>query len=151
VDRKWLADWEASMRGNLSRLAVSFEARFGYAPGVHEIGDAATEAELAGLVAAHGEDLPDDLLLFHQTIAEVRLPDVTHGYWIHRPPHPERTLSDGRRVIIFGSDGNRGLFALTAGSGTPVLRLSDEEEAVVFTADLRDFLVFLERETAAFG
>jgi hypothetical protein len=141
------------MRGNLSRLAVSFEAQFGYAPGVHEIAEAATEAELAGLLAAHGEDLPDDLRVFHETIAEVRLPAVTHGYWIHRPPHtdPPHTLSDGRRVIVFGSDGNGGLFALTAGSGTPLLRLSDEEEAVVFTPDLREFLVFLERETAAFG
>lgn len=153
MDREWLAQWRASMLDNLSRLAVSFEAQFGYPPGRHDIAGAASEAELAGLAAAHGPDLPDDLLVFHQTIAEVRLPDVTHGYWIHRPPHtdPPHTLSDGRRVIVFGSDGNGGLFALTAGSGTPVLRMSAEEEAVVFTANLEEFLVFLERETAAFA
>ncbi|NMO51828.1 hypothetical protein HH310_11565 [Actinoplanes sp. TBRC 11911] len=151
MDRKWLEQWRASMRENLSRLAG--ERRFGQVAGVHEVAGAATEAELADLVATHGDDLPYDLLAFHQAIAEVRLPAVTHGYWIHRPPHtdPPHTLSDGRRVIVFGSDGNGGLFALTAGSGTPVLRLSDEEEAVVFTADLQEFLSFLERETAAFG
>lgn len=151
MDRKWLEQWRSSMRENLSRLAD--ERLFGQVPGVHEVADAATEAELAAMVATHGDDLPDDLLTFHQAIAEVRLPAVTHGYWIHRPPHsdPPHTLSDGRRVIVFGSDGNGGLFALTAGSGTPVLRLSDEEEAVVFTADLQEFLSFLERETAAFS
>jgi hypothetical protein len=151
VDRKWLEKWRASMRENVSRLAD--ERRFGQVPRVHEIAGPANAEELADLAATHGDDLPNDLLAFHQAVAEVRLPAITHGYWIHRPPHtdPPHELSDGRRVIVFGSDGNGGLFALPAGSGTPVLRLSDEEESVVFTANLQEFLTFLERETAAFG
>ncbi|WP_097323002.1 hypothetical protein [Paractinoplanes atraurantiacus] len=116
--------------------------------------DAATAAEMAGLHS-------DALLAFHRVVAEVRLPDAGIGYWIHRPPlpgedpgHPRR-LSDGRPVVVFGSDGGGALFALPGGADGPVLRLSggallgetyDADCAVEVAADLRAFLTFLRRE-----
>ena len=94
-------------------------------------------------------------------MAEVRLPDVATGYWIHRPPLPgedpghPRLLSDGRAVVVFGSDGGGAWFALAAGSGGPVLRLAgggllggayDADRAAPVAGNLREFLVLLRRE-----
>ncbi|MEV4347835.1 hypothetical protein AB0J83_25545 [Actinoplanes sp. NPDC049596] len=95
----------------------------------------ATAAELAALIEFHGDALPADLLSFHRIVAEVRLPDIGPGYWIHRPPlpgedqgHPRR-LTDGRAIAVFGSDGSGALFALADGQGVP--SASPERAALV--------------------
>jgi hypothetical protein len=164
VDGAWIERWRADVRAGITALLATFESRFGFPPGEHEIGGPATAAELAGLAGLHGDALPADLVSFHRLVAEVRLPDVNNGYWIHRPPLPgedpgrPRRLSDGRAVVVFGSDGGGALFALTAGSGAPVLRLSDgalldgtydADCAVAVAADLPDFLTRLRLEVTA--
>ncbi|WP_127505428.1 hypothetical protein [Actinoplanes solisilvae] len=165
LDEAWIERWRADVRTGIGELLSIFEPRFGFPPGEHEVSGPATAAELAGLADLHGGDLPADLLLFHQVVAEVRLPDINNGYWIHRPPlpgedpdHPRR-LSDGRTVIVFGSGGGGALFAMSAGKDAPVLRLSggaltgetyDADGATAVAANLQDFLAFLRREVTEF-
>ncbi|MCY1145274.1 hypothetical protein OWR29_45360 [Actinoplanes sp. Pm04-4] len=164
MDVGWVEWWRDELRVEVRRLVEGFEARVGFPPGEHRVGGPASAAELAGLRQLHGDALPADLLLFYGVVAEVDLPDVDAGYWIHRPApagedpgHPRR-LSDGRRIVVFGSDGGGALFALPAGSGGPVLRLSggavvgdvyDADGATAVAGDLAVFLSFLRRETAA--
>lgn len=154
LDAAWIERWRDDVRTDLRRLLGTFESRFGYPPGEHHVDGPATAAELAGAA------LPGDLLSLHRLVAEVRLPDVGAGYWIHRPPlpgtdpgHPRR-LSDGRELVVFGSDGGGARYAL---GGGPVLRLADgalvgdaydADRAVPVAADLREFLAFLRREVA---
>ncbi|MGX6605122.1 hypothetical protein ACWKSP_23750 [Micromonosporaceae bacterium Da 78-11] len=152
MDRAWLEQWRASMRDCLDQLTASFESRFGFPPGEHSITDGDTA----------DTTLPADLLLFHQVIAEVQLPDVDIGYWIHRPTKDQGypyALSDGRRVTVFGSDGGGALFALATSSGGPVLRLADgalvdgvydTENAVEIAEDLQTLLIFLHQKTTEF-
>lgn len=162
VEREWVEQWRDAMQRAIRKLLNDVEARFGFEPDEHRLDGPASAAELAGLVARHGDGLPAELLMFHEFIADVQLPDVNNGYWIHRPPtageshgHPD-TLTDGRRIVVFGSDGGGALFALTAETGTPVLRLAeganingvyDADRAVVIANDLRQFLTVLLAET----
>jgi hypothetical protein len=166
MDDAWIERWRDDVRADIGRLLSTFESRFGFSPGDHDVSGPATAAELDGLAVLHGDALPVDLLTLHRVVAEVQLPDVNNGYWIHRPPlagedpgHPRR-LDDGRSVVVFGSDGGGALFALSAGSGAPVLRLSggasppggayEAECAAVVAADLQDFLTFLRSQVSEF-
>ncbi|GAA4589014.1 hypothetical protein BJY16_008755 [Actinoplanes octamycinicus] len=154
VDEAWVRRWRDAMVGLAERVPVGFQDHFGYPPDEHEIGDAATGRELAGLVG-----VPESLLVFHRVVGEVRLPDVHVGYWIHRPslegdfPH---ALSDGRRIVVFGSDGGGGMFALPRDADGPVLLLNggavvggvhDADRIEFFAADLPAFLTFLRERT----
>lgn len=158
MQREWVEQWRDAMRGHIERLLPGFEARFGFPPGTHEVSGPASAAELAGLTVA-------DLVTFHEVVGEVRLPDVHHGYWIHRPATPgedvglPHALTDGRRIAVFGSDGGGALFALIATSGAPVLRLAagadadgvyDADDATVVARDLQDFLTLLRAEIEEF-
>ncbi|GAA2900320.1 hypothetical protein Acy02nite_83200 [Actinoplanes cyaneus] len=125
--------WRADVQAAAADLAGSFTTRFGFAPDEYVVGGPATAQELAGLAGLHGDALPAELLALYRVVAEVGLPDVGNGYWIHRPPlpgqdpgHPRR-LSDGRPVVVFGSDGGGTLFALPGGAGGPVLAFSGGE------------------------
>jgi hypothetical protein len=166
VDDAWIERWRTDVRTGIAALLSTFESRFGFPPAEHSVSGPATAAEIAGLADLHGDAVPADLLSFHRIVAEVQLPDVNNGYWIHRPPLPgedpghPRLLSDGRAVVVFGSDGGGALFALPAGSGAPVLRLSDgafrneaydADHAAEVAANLRDFLRFLRREVTEFA
>ena len=161
MDEAWIERWREEMRTGARRLLATFEARAGFPPGGHEISGPATAAELAGLAELHGEALPAGLVAFYRVVAEVQLPDVGNGYWLHRPPLPgedpgfPRLLSDGRAIVVFGTDGGGALYALPAGTDAPVLRLADGEWvgaaydadcAAEAAPDLTAFLAFLRHE-----
>ncbi len=88
VDVAWIERWRADVCAGIAAVLSTFESRFGFPPGEHDVSGPASAAEIAGLSALHGNAVPADLLTFHQVAAEVRLPDVNDGYWIHRPPLP---------------------------------------------------------------
>jgi hypothetical protein len=132
-----------------STLSNAEVSRWRAAVGDSRIGEPVAGADLTGL--------PPDLRAFYQVVGEVSLPDVENGYWIHRPPEPgvdngrPYVLSDGRPIVVFGSDGGGALFALC---GSAVLRLAggaevggvyDEDGATVVAGDLREFLALLLR------
>ena len=166
MDEAWIGQWRADVRARIGELLSTFEPWFGFPPDEHEVSGPATAEELAGLADLPGDNLPDDLLTFYRVVAEVQLPDIGNGYWIHRPPLPgedpghPRLLSDGRTIVVFGSDGGGALFALSAERSAAVLRLSggafpggayDADGATVVAADLQGFLAFLRREVIEFA
>ena len=110
-----------------SEFTAGFEARFGYPPGVNELVSAAPqEGERAGrLLSAHG--VPEDLILFYAQIESVSLPDLDNGLFIHSADAVVSGIAGGQptevvgaiagRIVVFGSDGGGGLFAMTVPDG----------------------------------
>ncbi|WP_157441540.1 hypothetical protein [Actinoplanes awajinensis] len=150
LDSAWVRRWRDDMRALAERINGGFQERYGFAPGEHRISGPAADEEWPGV--------PEDLSIFYSVVGEVSLPDVHVGYWVHRPSldgFPE-ALSDGRRIVVFGTDGGGGMFALPD-AGQPVLHLvegglhdgvHDADHVTEVAADLREFLVFLHRQAA---
>lgn len=132
VAMRRLLAWRAEVQTTLRPLLPRFEQTFGYPPGGNELAGPADPADVASLATHDDPRVPDDLLVFYQVIGEVWLPDVGNGYFIHRPDlvlgHATGLVRrvTGRHtgaVVVFGSDGGGTLYALAAGSGSPVYRL----------------------------
>jgi hypothetical protein len=122
----------------MSRLIDSFiqafEGQFGYPPDEHYVrtptpgdNEAADRDDPARV-----STIPSDLREFYSTIAEVSLPDLDSGYFIH--PLTATLDSDGHfprkvtgavedSIVVFGSDGGGSLLAVGAHRGD-VYRLS---------------------------
>jgi hypothetical protein len=157
--RRLLA-WRTEVQGTLRSLLSRFEQTFGYPPGGNELAGPADPADIASLATHDDPRVPDDLLVFYQVTGEVSLPDVGNGYFIHRPDlvlaHATGLVwrVTGRHtgaVVVFGSDGGGTLYALAAGTGSPVYRLppdgivegtytSDQDGFRVVASNLWDFL-----------
>jgi hypothetical protein len=155
-----LRAWRTEVQTTLRSLLPRFEQVFGYPPGHNELAAAADPADIASLATHDDPRVPDDLLAFYQVIGEVSLADIGNGYFIHRPDlvlgHATGLLRrvTGRHtdaVVVFGSDGGGTLYALAAGSGSPVYRLppdrivegtyaSDQDGFRVVAGNLWDFL-----------
>lgn len=116
--------WRARMAMLAARVADGFLARHGYPPGEQRVDGPAAAAVLD---EAAGRDFPAPLLDLHRACAEVSLPDVENGWFLHRL---ERVLAglDGADpvrvagrwevdVVVFGSDGGGTLLALEAAAG----------------------------------
>jgi hypothetical protein len=71
----------------MSRLAaqfcVGFEHSFGYPPDDHTVRGPTPAEDLQALVANGTVDVPGELIEFYRHIAEVSLPDLDNGYFIH--------------------------------------------------------------------
>ena len=157
-DDAWIERWRDEVRADVSRLLENFESHFGYPPGEYRVDGPAAAAELT-------DTWPAELVAFHRVVAVVDLPDVGNGYCIYRPSPPGTDrgdpcrLSDGRAIVVFGSDGGGAMFALTASSDAPVLRLADgaligdtydADRAVEIAANLRVFLTSVRHELAEY-
>ncbi len=139
MDVAYARRWREDVTACLDRLLPGFEGRFGYPPGRHTVGGPAGEEELACLA---GIRPPDDLLGWYRQVRDVSLPDVGNGYFIHAPGlvvHREVASIRGRftaDVVVFASDGGGTLFAVEAGTGSPVYRLpAGETVAGVYRSD----------------
>lgn len=116
--------WRAAEINALAaEFTVGFEERFGYPPDVNR----------AVLAAAPAEGFSGELAVLYDVVHEVSLPDVGNGYFVHTPEmvllgiggeSPTRltgTVEDS--IVVFGSDGGGGLFALSA-TGRGVYRMT---------------------------
>ncbi|MFF7190279.1 hypothetical protein ACFZAR_34770 [Streptomyces sp. NPDC008222] len=111
--------------------------------------------------AARLEDaaVPAALVTFYSSIAELRLPDIDHGHFIHSPDlvvdhlteyGPVR-LTDDCTGIVFGSDGGGILFALDqAGQVHRSTTASWFDDFELTAPTLAQFLEQLRRATAVF-
>ncbi|MFF3257790.1 hypothetical protein [Streptomyces sp. NPDC002932] len=115
----WLTTWQREITAMLEQTLARFETAYGYPPGDNDVLVADDQSRAA---AARLEDaaVPAALVTFYSSIAELQLPDIDHGYFIHSPDlvlnhlteyGPVR-LTDDRTGIVFGSDGGGILFAL---------------------------------------
>ncbi|MFE3330101.1 hypothetical protein ACFXKE_00455 [Streptomyces sp. NPDC059202] len=103
----------------LEQHLARFETVHGYPPGDNDV-VAADEQSRAAAAQLEDAAAPAALVAFYSSVAELRLSDIDHGYFIHSPDlvldhlseyGPVR-LTDHRTGIVFGSDGGGILFAL---------------------------------------
>ncbi|WP_149182991.1 hypothetical protein [Streptomyces sp. TRM49041] len=115
----WLTTWQGEITVMLEQTLAHFETAYGYPPGDNYVLVADDQSRAA---AARLEDaaVPTALVTFYSSIAELRLPDVDHGHFIHSSDlvldhlaeyGPVRLTNDCTG-IVFGSDGGGILFAL---------------------------------------
>ncbi|WP_143076599.1 hypothetical protein [Streptomyces sp. MUSC 14] len=119
VSADWFTTWQREIAAMLEQTLARFETVYGYAPGDNDVLVADDHSRAA---AARLQDaaVPAVLVAFYSSIAELQLPDIDHGYFVHSPDlvldhlaeHGPVRLSDHRTGIVFGSDGGGILFAL---------------------------------------
>lgn len=124
LDAEWLRGWCVQTDAALAKPMESFQARFGFEPGSNVVVHASETSHQAVDALVDLTPIPSDLTTMYWVIAEVSLPDVGNGYFVH----PASLVADHFREIgavqidgeepalIFASDGGGRLLAL-AGSG----------------------------------
>ncbi|MER5808295.1 hypothetical protein ABT143_08900 [Streptomyces sp. NPDC002033] len=124
LDAEWLRVWCEQADATLAKLMDSFQARHGFEPGSNEVVLASEASRPATDALVELTPVPSDLTTMYWVIAEVSLPDVENGYFVH----PASLVADHFReygavqidgeepALVFASDGGGHLFAL-AGSG----------------------------------
>ncbi|MFJ8582119.1 hypothetical protein [Micromonospora sp. NPDC093277] len=144
---------------------TNFEANFGYPPDENILvkADASSGTRVQELAAV---GVTGDLLDLYSCVEKVSLPDAGNGLFIHsaedvaegvRGYQPTR-LAGARSedIVVFGSDGGGGLFAVSADDGS-VYRLgggsllgqvyeTDESGLIKIASDLWGFLEYLRSE-----
>ncbi len=134
MDAEWLSTWRVSVTATVGELLGAFRQRFGFEPGINQLGPAASEQVMTSLAALQPTPA-QDLLAFYQNVGEVSLPDVGNGYFIHPPALVRQHAQAGElhrigspvdvEVLVFASDGGGALYALPAAEAGPVYRLRD--------------------------
>lgn len=111
----------------LSKLMRNFEHEFGYPPGENYLLTATPEYSHAATEVLSSIDAPGELIGFYQVVNELSMPDVESGFFIHsyedvvngvegkQPTCLAGSIDD--EIIVFGSDGGGGLFALNRTDG----------------------------------
>lgn len=118
MDREWLAEWRVSVTVKVEQLLETFQPRFGFEPGMNQLGPPAAEQALASLQAIVPRPAAD-LIDFYRWIGQVSLPDVGNGYFIHPADLVARQAAGGEPcrigppheldVLVFGSNGGGAL------------------------------------------
>jgi len=142
------------------QVLETFQSRFGFEPGMNQLGPPAAEQALASLQAIVPRPAAD-LIDFYRCIGQVSLPDIGNGYFIHPADLVARPAADGqpRRigppheldVLVFGSDGGGALYAVPAAKPGPVYRLREctIKDGIASASDIQvvavDYQTFLQR------
>ena len=169
MDRAWLAGWRVSVTAEVDQLLETFQSRFGFQPGMNQLGPPAAEQALASLQAIVPRPAAD-LIDFYRCIGQVSLPDVGSGYFIHPADLVARqaTAGEPRRigppheldVLVFGNDGGGALYAVPAAKPGPVYRLREcsikggialARDIQIIAVDYRAFLQRLEIAVETFA
>lgn len=124
--------WRTRMEAVLEELR---DIDLGYPQDENVLGAAGDPAALAEFVSRAGLDPRAPLVNFYRACSGVSLPDVHVGYFIHEPGLVLRGLEGGeprrltgpyaREVLVFGTDGGGGRFALGADGDGEVLYLGE--------------------------
>ncbi|MEV0254388.1 hypothetical protein AB0H82_08965 [Streptomyces sp. NPDC050732] len=132
ITGEWIEGWVSRMEGYATSFTEQFERKFGYPPDENFVARAAEPSPALDELSA-AEGVPQDLVAFYQKVAEVSLPDLESGFFIHPVGHtlsgmrgdlPTRIMGSREdSVIVFGSDGGGSLYALSGTDGSTVYRL----------------------------
>lgn len=168
ISGQCIDSWIDSMSKLTATLMSDFEARFGYPPDENVILTATPESGAESLQILSAIEAHSDLLDFYSRVEEVSLPDVANGFFISSAEAVVAGIDNWQPVeivgafvdtiVVFGSDGGGGLFALNS-TGEKVYHLTggalvgssydaDEAGAKVISADLWGFLEYLRSELA---
>ena len=115
------------MSHDLDELMRGFEDTFGYPPDDNVVTRAEEGAERESIAELSSMGASSDLLEFYSEVQEVSLPDVQNGLFIESATTVVDGAEDGQptritgaiedSVIVIGSDGGGGLFALSGSDG----------------------------------
>ncbi|MFC8722871.1 hypothetical protein [Kitasatospora sp. NPDC057198] len=149
LEPEWVRSWCEQADAALAALMRSFLPTHGFPPGDNAVALATADGHRAASALAELTPIPADLATLHRVIAEVSLPDVDSGYFVHSPAtvaahFREYGLApvDGERIApVFASDGGGRLFAI-GGSGRiwKSAAASWSADFTVAAASLREFL-----------
>lgn len=124
--------WRTRMEAALEELR---DIDLGYPQDENVLGPPADPTALAEFTSGAGLDPRSPLVGFYSACSGVSLPDVHVGYFIHEPSLVLRGLEGGeprrltgpyaREILVFGTDGGGGRFALGAGGDGEVLYLGE--------------------------
>lgn len=150
--------WAEAVRAEIMLVTTDFERKYGYPCGRNSVelqGDATKVADLASI-----DGLPRSVVEFYSVVAEVSVPDIGNGYFLHSVQHiVDNDVADIRRlsgqtsddVLAFGSDGGGGRFAVSLSRGLVYHLRSGQLTDGVFTCSdglcrevAPDFNAFLE-------
>ncbi|WKX68604.1 hypothetical protein [Streptomyces sp. XD-27] len=122
-----LDSWIAAMSQLSASFTRTFEGKYGYPPGENRVVEATGDSDTKSHLAVLKEAEVGDLVAFYSRVAEVSLPDVGSGFFVHAAEsvidgmngdQPTRVAgSADEPIIVFGSDGGGSLFALGASEG----------------------------------
>jgi hypothetical protein len=124
--------WANTVRESLASLVDVFETRYGYPPDRNVV-----EVASGGISTDQASVLPESLGKLYTHFAELSLPDVHVGYFVH-PLAKTLAGLDGSlptevrgietfSIVTFGSDGGGSLFAVKSPEGAPVYLLPPGE------------------------
>lgn len=116
----WLTAWRRGITAKIDETLALFETIHDYPPGENAVLAADDQSRAAAARLTDTIELPAALVAFYSAIAELQLPDIDYGYFIHPPDLVLDHYTDCGPVhfanhgtgIVFGSDGGGILFAL---------------------------------------
>ncbi|WP_240999689.1 hypothetical protein [Streptomyces sp. Tu 4128] len=121
---EWIRCWYEQTDAALTEMVQSFQSRHGFPPDRNEIARATDESHRATDVLVELTPIPSDLTTMYWEIAEISLPDVDSGYFVHPASmvashfreYGAVHIDGDEPAVVFASDGGGHLFAV-AGSG----------------------------------
>ncbi|MFB7654127.1 MULTISPECIES: hypothetical protein [unclassified Streptomyces] len=124
LQAEWVRRWYEQTEAALTEMVQSFQARHGFPPDRNGVERATDESHRATDELVQLTSIPSDLTTMYWVIAEVSLPDVDSGYFVHPASmvashfreYGAVHIDDEEPALVFASDGGGHLFAL-AGSG----------------------------------
>ncbi|MFK4066751.1 hypothetical protein [Streptomyces sp. NPDC029674] len=156
----WLTAWQQEITATLETILRSFEDTFGYPPGDNEVFLADEESRAAAARLKEVMDMPRGLTSLYAVIAELSLPDIDHGYFVHTPAQILDDIDQYGHVrvtahatgVVFGSDGGGILFALDSdGRVHRSTTASWSDDFEVYAPTLVHFLEQLRQAVTAFA
>jgi hypothetical protein len=116
--RAWVQQWATDIDAATSSMMATFETDYGYAAGVNEVRWATAvdrvDAERYGRDPLASEPMAD----FYKVVAEVLLPDVGNGIFIHSAASVLALRDEIGYVFVPRADDPHGLLIGSTGGGT---------------------------------
>ncbi|GAV43952.1 hypothetical protein F3K43_26470 [Streptomyces sp. LBUM 1476] len=113
----WLASWRDDITHTVDTLLPAFEETYGYPPGRNEIRPATGEDLRAAREYAQEPLVFGELRMFYESFAEVSLPDIGNGFFIHPAHAVLAQLATEGPVFASGADDPHGMVIASNGGG----------------------------------
>jgi hypothetical protein len=113
----WVRRWATGINTAASGMMASFEAHYGYPPGDNEVRWATADDRVDAERYGRDRLAPSPMAGFYKIVAEVSLPDVGNGFFIHRASSALALRDEIGYVLVPGADDPQGLVIGSTGGG----------------------------------
>jgi hypothetical protein len=118
LDDEWVRQWARDIDDAMSTMTATFEVDHGYPPGVNEVrwadADDRADAERYG----HDAMSSVEMTAFYQVVAEVSLPDVGNGVFVHSAASALALRDEVGYAYLPAATDHHGLVIGSTGGGT---------------------------------